>query len=137
MQSTGMSRSRTARIFHVGHRFGSTDGPQDEFSGGGSIRQKRGFRHGGARRRGPRVNVWACSQGSEYFSLTGEVVSWRKCPEASGGVRNNDEMLQDLMVGVLATKSSWQRLRSGLQGFVLVTSLPALSGIPFLSFPFG
>jgi hypothetical protein len=51
-------------------------------------------------------------------------------------VRKNDEMLQDMMVGVLATKSSWQRLRSGLQGFALDTGLPALSGIPFLRFPF-
>ena len=40
------------------------------------------------------------------------------------------------MEGVLATKSSWQRLRSVLQGFVLDIGLPALSGIPFLSFPF-
>jgi hypothetical protein len=45
-------------------------------------------------------------------------------------------MLQDLMVGVMATKSSWQRLRSGFEGFVLDTGFPALSGIPFLSFPF-
>ncbi len=60
---------------------------------------------------------------------------WRKCPQASGGVRKNDEMLQDLMVRVLATKSSWQRVCSG-QGFALDTGLPALSGIPFLSFPF-
>ncbi len=46
-------------------------------------------------------------------------------------------MLQALMVGVLATKSSWQRLRGSgvLQGFALDTGLPALSGIP-LSFPF-
>ena len=40
------------------------------------------------------------------------------------------------MVGVLATKSSWQRLRSVLQGFALDIGLPALSGLPFLSFPF-
>ncbi len=40
------------------------------------------------------------------------------------------------MVGVLATKSSWQRLCSGFQGCVLDTGWPALSGIPFLSFPF-
>jgi hypothetical protein len=65
---------------------------------------------------------------------------WRKCPQASDGVRNNDEMLQDmmamLMVGVLATKSNWQRLCSGLQGLALDTGLPALPRSPFLSFPF-
>jgi hypothetical protein len=70
------------------------------------MRQKCGLRHSGARRRGPRVNVWACSQGREYFSLTGEVVIWRKCPQAADGVRKIDETVEDLMVGVLATGSS-------------------------------